>query len=64
MNKLKQFLLDFVKSKKFHTFLWQTLNGFLVLAISVLADLDWQYVPVLLAVLNYITKYINTTYLS
>lgn len=49
----------FIKHPKFKTFCWQTLNGFLVLSISILGEVEWQYIPVILAVLNYATKSIN-----
>ena len=64
MEKFIKFLKDFVTSSKFKTFLWQTVNGFILLVIVGVTELDWQYVPVLLAVLNGATKYINTTYLK
>lgn len=59
MTKLLQFLKGFVKHPKFKTFLWQTLNGFLVVSIAILGEVEWQYIPVILALLNYITKAIN-----
>jgi hypothetical protein len=59
MKKLITFLEGFVKHPKFKTFLWQTLNGFLVVSIAILGEVEWQYIPVILAVLNYITKAVN-----
>lgn len=59
MKKIINAIKWFIKHPKFKTFLWQTLNGFFVVAISILAELDWQYVPAIIAVLNYITKVIN-----
>ncbi len=49
----------FVNHPKFKTFLWQTLNGFLVVSTVILGELDWQYIPVLLSILNFLTKMIN-----
>jgi len=59
MEKIINAIKWFVKHPKFKTFLWQTLNGFLVVSVSIIAEIDWQYIPVILAVLNYITKAIN-----
>jgi hypothetical protein len=59
MKKIIEAIKWFAKHPKFKTFLWQTLNGFLVVSIAILGELEWQYIPVLLAVLNYITKAIN-----
>lgn len=59
MKKIIEAIKWFVVHPKFKTFLWQTLNGFLVVSISILVEIDWQYIPVILAVLNYITKLIN-----
>lgn len=59
MEKVIDGIKWFINNPKFKTFLWQTLNGFFVVAISIISDLDWQYIPVVLAVLNYITKSIN-----
>jgi hypothetical protein len=64
MEKLKQFVLDFVKSNKFKTFLWQTVNGFIVILMAGITEIDWQYVPIIYAFLNGLTKHINQTYLG
>lgn len=61
---VKDFFVNLFKSKKFKTFLWQTLNGFLTLAIIQLGDVQWQYAPMIIAALNYTTKWINKTYLT
>ena len=55
---------DFLQHPKLETFLWQTVNGFLAISIVIIADLGWQFAPVLIAVLNFITKYINTKYIK
>jgi hypothetical protein len=60
---MKQLLLDFIRSTKFKTFCWTTLNGFLTLLIAFLGDLSWEYLPFIIALLNLITKYINQKYL-
>lgn len=64
LEAVKAFIKAFVTSKKFKTFLWQTLNGFLTLAIIQLGDVQWQYAPMIIAALNYVTKWINKTYLT
>lgn len=56
----KQNIVWFFTHPKFKTFLWQTANGFLTVAIVILGEIDWVYMPVILAVLNYTTKAINT----
>ena len=55
MDKLKKIFL----SNKAKTFYWTTLNGFIVVVISGLAEIDWVYAPILIALLNGVTKYIN-----
>lgn len=62
--KVVGFIKEFVKSKKFKTFLWQTLNGFLTLLIIQLGDVQWAYAPVIISALNYVTKHINKNYLA
>jgi hypothetical protein len=54
----------FIKHPKFEAFLWQTLNGFLAISVVIITDLDWKYAPLIIAALNYLTKYINTHYLK
>jgi hypothetical protein len=55
---------QFLKHPKLETFLWQTLNGFFALSVVILTDLGWQYAPIIIAILNYVTKYINTKYMK
>ena len=55
---------EFINHPKFEAFLWQTLNGFLALSVVIITDLEWQYAPLIIAVLNYATKYINTKYIK
>jgi len=64
LTAVKDFFVKLFTSKKFKTFAWQTLNGFLTLAIIQLGDVQWQYAPMIIAALNYTTKWINKTYLS
>jgi hypothetical protein len=60
MNKLKEFFT----SKLFETFLWQTLNAFIALIVVVLGDVSWVYAPLIISVLNPITKYINLKFIK
>ena len=55
---------EFFTHKDVEAWVWMTINGFLVLSISVITDLNWQLAPVLIAVLNLITKYINTKFIK
>ena len=60
---MKQKILDFLKSNIARTFYWTTLVNAFGLAMILVADLDFVYAPLILAVLNGATKYINKTYL-
>jgi hypothetical protein len=60
MNYIKQF----INHPKFETFLWQTLNGFFTLSVIIISDLGWQYAPIIIAILNFLTKWVNTKYLK
>ena len=57
-------IINFFKNPKFEAFLWMTVNGFIGVVITVLTDLSWEYAPIIIAVLNTVTKYINTTYIK
>lgn len=59
MEKLKEFLT----SKKAKTFYWQTANGALSLVIVYIADINWVYAPMILPILNLISKELNKKYL-
>ena len=54
-----QNFLNFLKSKQAKRFYWNTLNGAIGLIIVYLSDLNWAYAPILIAILNGITKEIN-----
>jgi len=64
MKNIKEKLLQFIKHPKLEAFLWQTLNGFLAISIVIISDLEWQYAPLIIAGLNFLTKWINTNYLK
>lgn len=57
-------VIEFFKHPKFEAFLWMTLNGFITVVITALGDLNWAYAPVIIALLNTLTKWINTTYIK
>lgn len=63
MKKNSTQVLDFLKSKIAKRFYWNTLNGFIGLVIVYFTQIDWLYTPIIIGVLNGITKEINT-YLS
>ena len=60
MNKIKQFLTH----KDTEAWLWMTVNSFIVLVATYLADINWVYAPMAIGALNLITKFINTQYLK
>lgn len=49
-------------NKAFRTFVWQVFNALVAFGTSYVAWLDNTYVPVIMLILNQITKWINTTY--
>ena len=57
-----QYILDFFKSSTFKRFLWNCLSGFLGVLITYLSGLEWIYAPLIIAVLNGITKELNNRY--
>lgn len=59
MKKNYQEIIKFFKTSKMKTFYWTTLNGLIVVITTQLAGIDWIYAPLLIALLNGITKYIN-----
>lgn len=64
METLKENLKKIFLSNKAKTFYWTTLNGFIVIIVGGLADMNWFYAPFLIALLNGITKYINLNYIK
>lgn len=46
------------------TIYWQLGNGLVVLAIMYITDIDWVYAPIVLPLLNTLTKYINQELLT
>lgn len=56
MEQIKKVLT----SKQAKRLYWNTLAGFLGLFLVYLTDLDWIYAPIAIAVVNGLTKEINT----
>lgn len=52
-------LVEFSESTIVKRFLWQTLAGFLGLAVVFLGNIDWVYAPVVIAIIAGVTKEIN-----
>jgi hypothetical protein len=59
-----KYLKDFFTNKRFKTFLWITGNSFVVLVIAYLTDLNLAWTPPIIAILNVLTKWINTKYIK
>jgi hypothetical protein len=55
-------VIEFLKSKEAKRFYWNTLNGAIGLAIIYCSGLNWIYAPVLIALLNGISKELNKRY--
>jgi len=63
MKKVSKQIIEFLISKVAKRFYWNTLNGAIGLVIVYFTQIDWFYAPIIIGVLNGITKEINT-YLS
>jgi hypothetical protein len=60
---MKDKIIAVLTSTAAKRFYWQTANGLIGLSIAVILDLNLVYGAVIVAVLNGITKEINTRYL-
>lgn len=60
MKILKKILSD----KRLETWLWETANALIIIGISIIADIDWFYAPIAIAILNQVTKWINVNLLK
>ena len=58
MNKV----LEFLTSSSMKRFYWNTLNGFVGVLITYFSGIDWIYAPLIIAILNGITKELNKKY--
>lgn len=49
-------------NKNFRVFVWQVFNALVAFGTSYLTWLDNSYVPVIMLILNQVTKWVNNTY--
>lgn len=49
-------------NKQFRVFVWQVFNALVAFGTSYITGLDNAFVPVIMLVLNQVTKWVNTTY--
>ncbi len=61
MNVTK-YIIQFINHSAFKRFLWNTFNGFIGVLIVYLTDIGWEYAPIVIAILNGITKELNNKY--
>ena len=59
MKKILEEVIKFFSHPKFKTFAWTTLNGLIVVTATQLSEIEWIYAPLLIALLNGVTKFIN-----
>ena len=57
---IKQFLTD----KKTEAWVWMTVNSFIVLSLTFLAEVNPLYSAPILALMNVVTKFINQKYIK
>jgi energy-converting hydrogenase Eha subunit E len=60
LNQIK----NFFKNKDTEAWVWMTVNSFVILLGTYLADVNPLYSAPIIAVVNVITKYINTKYIK
>ncbi len=60
LNQLKQF----VKNKDTEAWVWMTVNSFIILLGTYLADVNPLYSAPIIAIVNVITKYLNQKYIK
>lgn len=60
---MQEKIVEFLKSTPVKRFAWQTLGGALGLTVIILTDTNWIYAPLLIALIQGITKEINSRYL-
>ena len=61
---MKEKLRTIFLSNKAKAFYWTTLNSFLIIIAMGLADINWIYAPIAIAMLNGLSKYINVDVLQ
>ena len=60
MTQIKQFLTN----KNTEAWVWMTVNSFIILAGTYFADVNPLYAAPIIAIVNLVTKHINTNYLK
>jgi hypothetical protein len=60
MTKFINELCKVLTSSSAKRFYWNTLNGAIGVAVVYFSGINWVYAPIVIAVLNGITKEINT----
>lgn len=63
MNEYTNKLIEVLKGKQAKRFYWNTFNGVVGLLITYAVSLDLVYTPLIIAMLNGVTKEINTRFL-
>ena len=53
---------EIIESNKFKAFLWTSFNWCIAIILKFLWDLPYESIPVIVAILNYVTKELNRTY--
>ena len=56
---MKYKIIEALTSNQAKTLYWTILNGVIAMTLMVIADIDWKYAPIAIAVLNMVTKSIN-----
>lgn len=64
MKNILNNIIQILTTNKAKAFYWQTVNGFVIVVATGLADIDWVYAPLFIAILNGVTKYLNTNFLK
>ena len=62
LNKAFNALKNILTSKQAKRFYWTSFAGFLGILSAGIVDLDWKYIPLIMAVIAGLTKEINNRY--
>lgn len=54
-----QKVIEFFTTNRMKAFYWTAANGFIVVIALGLADVDWVYAPIIIALLNGFSKWVN-----
>jgi hypothetical protein len=64
INKFMDHIKQFLTHKDTEAWVWMTVNSFIILAGSYLAGINPLYSAPIIAIVNVITKFLNTKYLK